>query len=288
MDVDPVGADAVMITVTVLGSGSRGNAILVDGTEGTVLVDAGFGTRALPQRMALVDRKPTEVQALLLTHEHTDHASGARPAQTRWGWPVYAVPETLTALASQPSGAPEHLVPLQFDQPGTVGGFAVTSVRVPHDAQACTSYVLTDMASGCRVGIALDVGHVTEPLVSTLAHCDLLVLESNHDEQMLANGPYPWHLKQRVGGALGHLANGATASLASQLVHRGLRGVILAHLSETNNTPAAAIQRTRDALHRKGWQRDGLWAASQSVPCGPVGANGLTHRHRAAQLSLGF
>lgn len=277
-----------MIRVTVLGSGSRGNAILIDGTESTLLVDAGFGTRALTQRLTLVDRKPTDVQALLLTHEHTDHARGAVAANARWQWPVYAVRETLAALSTQPQGAPAYTAPVHFDRVTTVGGFAVTCVRVPHDAQACTAFVLTDISSGCRVGIALDVGHVTEPLVSSLTRCDLLVLESNHDEQMLANGPYPWHLKQRIGGALGHLSNGAAAALASQLVHRGLRGIILAHLSQTNNTPAIAIQRTREALRRQGWQRDGLWAASQSVPCGPIGADGTLHRHRSIQQCLGL
>lgn len=277
-----------MVSVTVLGSGSRGNAIVIDGSEGTVMIDAGFGTRAITQRLALAERRPEDVHALLLTHEHTDHASGATAAQQKWQWPVYGIDATLTALETQPRGRPIHTTSLQFATPTTVCGFRVTCIPVPHDAQACSAFVLTDQHTGSRVGIALDAGHVTDALVAGMAHCDLLVLESNHDEQLLAAGPYPWHLKQRVGGALGHLSNGDTATLAARLAHRGLRGIILAHLSETNNTPALAIQRTRDALRRAGWQRDAYWAASQSVPCRPLGANGTTHRVRSTQLSLGF
>lgn len=277
-----------MLRVTVLGSGSKGNAILIDGTDGSVLVDAGFGPRTLAKRFALADRRPDHVGALLLTHEHTDHASGAVGASARWGWPVYAVQPTLEALAASPDGLPKHVASLSFMESSNVCGFDVHCVPVPHDARACAALVLTDRSSGARVGIAMDLGHVPEALPNALARCDLLVVESNHDERMLADGPYPWPLKQRIGGQLGHLSNGTAAGLIAGAAHRGLRGVMLVHLSETNNTPDAAMLRTRDALHRSGWHRDGLWAASQSVPAAPVSADGSTHRATAAQLSLGF
>lgn len=278
-----------MLRVTVLGSGSRGNAILVDGTEGSVLVDAGFGPRALMRRFALAERRPEHVRALLLTHEHTDHASGAAAACTRWSWPVHAMPESLDALANSPEGAPSITVPLGLGKRAeAVVGFGVECVAVPHDARACVALILTDNSSGARLGIALDVGHVPESLPAALSHCDLLVVESNHDERMLANGPYPWPLKQRIGGDHGHLSNGAAAALIAGVAHKGLRGVILAHLSETNNTPETALTRSRDALRRAGWKRDAIWAASQSVPGSPVGADGSTHRARTAQLSLLF
>lgn len=277
-----------MVSVTVLGSGSRGNAILIDGSEGTVMIDAGFGTRSLSQRLALAERRPEEVQALLLTHEHTDHASGATAAQQRWQWPLYSLDATLVSLEAQPRGRPTRTTAMDFAAPTLVAGFSVTCIPVPHDAQACSAFVLTDLHSGARIGVALDVGHVTEALVTGLTRCDILVVESNHDERMLATGPYPRHLKHRVGGSLGHLSNGDAAAFATQLSHRGLRGVILAHLSETNNTPTLAIECTRDALRHAGWMRDTIWAASQSVPCSPIGANGITHRVRTSQLTLGF
>lgn len=278
-----------MLRVTVLGSGSRGNAILVDGTEGSVLVDAGFGPRALARRFALAERRPEHVRALLLTHEHTDHASGAVAACTRWQWPVYAQAETLEALRASPEGAPKLTSALALGIcSSTVAGFSVECVSVPHDARACVAIVLTDHASGARVGIALDVGHVRDTLPAALARCDLLVVESNHDERMLANGPYPWSLKQRIGGELGHLSNGAAASLIARVAHRGLRGVVLAHLSETNNTPETALARTREALRRAGWTRDALWAARQGLPTAPVGADGTSGHESATQLTLGF
>jgi phosphoribosyl 1,2-cyclic phosphodiesterase len=271
-----------------LGSGSRGNAILVDGTEGSVLVDAGFGPRLLARRFALADRAPERVGALLLTHEHTDHAGGATAASARWHWPVLAVQQTHEALAQLPAGSPPLAVTIGFSAVSSVCGLDVTAIAVPHDARACAALVLTDRTSGARVGIVLDCGHVPSHLPDALARCDLLVVESNHDERMLANGPYPWHLKQRIGGPLGHLSNGAASALLAGIAHTGLRGVVLAHLSETNNTPVAALSRARDALRRAGWRKDGLWAAAQSVPGCPIGTDGSAHRLTTSQLSLGL
>jgi phosphoribosyl 1,2-cyclic phosphodiesterase len=277
-----------MMRVTVLGSGSRGNAILVDGSEGTVLVDAGFGRRTLAKRFALAGRRPDDVAALLLTHEHVDHAGGATAASARWGWPVLALPETLAELALCSDGPPAQRAPLSLEASTAVGGFLVTCTPVPHDARRCAALIITDRASGARVGIALDLGHVPEHLPAALSECDLLVVESNHDERMLAQGPYPWPLKQRVGGPLGHLSNGAAAALLAGVAHRGLRGIVLAHLSETNNAPTLALARTRDALRRAGWRRDALWAASQSLPTVPIDATGAVRPVMGAQLSLGL
>jgi len=277
-----------MLRVTVLGSGSRGNAILIDGTRGSVLVDAGFGPRALARRFALADRKPEHVSALLLTHEHVDHASGAAAACARWKWPVHAMRESLDALQEMPGGAPALTVPMALGpQIASVVGFDVECVAVPHDARACVAFILTDEASGARVGVALDTGHVTSALPHALARCDLLVVESNHDERMLASGPYPWPLKQRIGGDFGHLSNGAAAGLLAEVAHRGLRGIVLAHLSETNNTPSTALSRSRDALRRAGWSGEQLRAASQSVPTLSIDIDGASPRG-AAQLSFGF
>lgn len=279
-----------MLRVTSLGSGSQGNALLVEGSEGSVLVDAGFGPRRLARRFALVNRRPDQVGALLLTHEHSDHTSGACAASTRWKWPVHAIDQTFKALDDAPGGQPREPVTMAFDRTFSVCGIDVTPVSVPHDSRTCAALVMTDRKSGARVGIAMDLGRVPNHLVAALAHCDLLVVESNHDERMLVNGPYPWQLKQRVGGMLGHLSNGAAASLLAALAHRGLRGVMLAHLSESNNTPELALQRSKGALRRAGWRNDGLWAASQTAPCGPIGADGARHAltPAATQLLLEF
>ena len=138
-----------------------------------------------------------------------------------------------------------------------------------------------------RAGVAMDVGQVPEALPLAFARLDLIAVESNHDEQLLASGPYPRSLKQRISGGLGHLSNGAAAAFVSACAHRGLRGVLLTHLSETNNRPALAIERTRDALRRAGWTRDALSAASQHIPLAPMTSSGATAwLARASQLSL--
>ena len=280
-----------MLRVTVLGSGSRGNAILIDGTNGAVLVDAGFGPRSLARRLQAAGRHANEVAALLLTHEHTDHASGAAAACERWGWPVYGSAGTLDALGTASDAVSRPLDARAYvdGSATTVEGFLIETTSVPHDARDCRALVITDTHSGARVGIAMDVGRVPDHLPAAFDRLDVLVVESNHDEQMLAKGPYPWILKQRISGGLGHLSNGAAAAFVGRCAHRGLRGVLLAHLSETNNLPALAIERTREALRRAGWTRDAVAAASQQLPLPPMTSSGDTARVvRAPQLSLGF
>ena len=263
---------ARMLRVTVLGSGSRGNAILIDGTDGAVLVDAGFGRRSLVRRLKAVQRQPEEISALLLTHEHTDHASGAAAASAHWGWPMYGSAGTIDALGF--GGGTDVSSPdvrlFAAGRPTSIGGFLVETTSVPHDARDCRALVVTDVRSGARAGIAMDVGHVPDTLPVAFERLDLLVVESNHDEAMLARGPYPWSLKERIRGGLGHLSNGAAAAFVSACAHRGLRGVLLTHLSETNNLPSLAIERTREALRRAGWTRDALSAASQQLPLPPM------------------
>jgi len=277
-----------VITVTMLGSGSRGNAILIDGSDGSVLVDAGFGVRTLAKRFEAVQRSPDDVGAVLLTHEHVDHACGAAAACDRWSWPVHATAPTLAALSVQASGSPMLTVPLADSASMTVCGFTVEHMPVPHDAVDCRALVLTDERSGARVGIVLDAGHVPDGLPDFLARLDLLVLESNHDSALLQNGPYPWPLKQRISGGQGHLSNAEAAQLAAACAHRGLRGVVLAHLSETNNTAALAMGSAREALRKAGWKRDSVSAAPQRTPLSPVRTDGGVGRPAATQLALGL
>ena len=277
-----------MLRVTVLGSGSRGNAILVDGTDGALLIDAGFGPRALATRLHAIGRRPEQISAMLVTHEHTDHACGAVDACRKWGWTLHATPGTLAALAESTGGCDVPTAVLSDTTSSSIDGWTVEITPVPHDARQCAAFVLTDQASGARVGIALDLGHVPSGLPVAFAQVDLLVVESNHDERLLTNGPYPWMLKQRIGGGLGHLSNGAAAAFIARCAHRGLRGVMLAHLSETNNTPEHALTRTRDALRRAGWRRDALWAAHQVTAVGPVGMHGETTFRQPLQLSFGL
>ncbi|MES2523381.1 MAG: MBL fold metallo-hydrolase [Gemmatimonadota bacterium] len=277
-----------MLRVTVLGSGSRGNAILVDGDDGAVLVDAGFGPRMLAKRLLTARRRPEQISSLVLTHEHKDHACGAVQACRRWNWTLRASDATLAALRESPDGCDVRTASLDDEAGRRFEGWQVTATPVPHDARDCRALVFTSDRSGERLGIALDLGHVPAALPGAFERLDLLVVESNHDERLLANGPYPWMLKQRIGGALGHLSNGVAAGFLAACAHKGLRGVVLAHLSETNNTPELALARTREALRRAGWRRDGIWAAHQTIPSGPHGSIGPRDVFIPDQLSLGL
>lgn len=278
--------------VTLLGSGSRGNAIVVEGSGGRVLVDAGFPPRTLASRLQAAGIAPASIEALLLTHEHVDHARGAAAAVARWGWPVVATPGTLGAVwPAEPGAGPARAsgVALRAGGPqALVGGFEVAAIAVPHDAAEPVALLLTDRASGCRVGIALDLGAVPEPLAAAFQRVDVLVVESNHDEALLAQGPYPWPLKQRIRGGHGHLSNHAAARLAVRCAHRGLRAVVLAHLSEVNNRPALALACTRDALRGAGWRRDAVHVGLPTEVGGPWPARGPASGSGAlaAQLSL--
>lgn len=276
------GANRSPLQVTVLGSGSRGNALLVDGSAGTLLIDAGYGPRALQQRLHAVGRRHEEIQGLLLTHEHVDHASGAPAVSAKWGVTVHATPRTLAALDTLPDGASMHRAALAEQGVSVVAGFEITHCAVPHDAADCRALRLTDVASGASMAVVLDCGAVTNTLAGFLRDADLLVVESNHDREMLANGPYPRVLKQRIRGGRGHLSNAETAELLAACAHKGLQGVLLAHLSETNNTAGHAVEAARGALSKAGWRKELLWACAQREATPAVGVRGMG----GGQLSL--
>lgn len=228
-----------------LGSGSRGNALVIGSGDRFVLVDCGFGPRALAMRLKKVGLAPEMIEALFITHEHQDHADGAAKAQHKWRWPVYASAGTHAALREIPTKYREIL------QPGTsvsVGAFTVEATAIPHDAREPMALALTATATGARVGIAHDLGAVPPALEAMFARCDALCLEANHDAELLRNGPYPRALQERIRGGRGHIDNAAAGALARRLSHAGLRALALLHLSETNNTPELAARTVNTAL----------------------------------------
>jgi phosphoribosyl 1,2-cyclic phosphodiesterase len=267
--------------VSVLGSGSRGNAILLESGDTRVLVDVGFGPRSLARRLRTVGCAPESITGVVLTHEHVDHASGALAACARWGWSLHATAGTLAALPS--SEVPMRTI--AHGQSWAIGDLVGHSVAVPHDAADCAALVFEARSTGLRAGIALDLGHVPAQLPSFFARLDMLVVEANHDESQLMAGPYPWSLKQRILGAQGHLSNAAAAAFVAECAHVGLRTVVLAHLSETNNSPSLAVDSVRAALQRRGrvglGTAQGVTVAHQGVPLGPLPAGA-----RDAQLEL--
>ena len=223
-----------MIRFAALGSGSRGNAMAVQTAQTTVLIDCGFGPRELGRRLARagIDR----VDAILVTHEHSDHIGGAAACAKRHGIPLYMTHGTMMAGLRRDADIDVRII--DSHKAFAIGDFEVQPFPVPHDAREPTQFTLFD--GGVRFGMLTDIGVVTPHVIEMLSLCDGLVLECNHDAGMLAGGNYPWALKQRISGRYGHLENGAAAQLLAQLDLGRLQHVVAAHLSEHNNTPAVA------------------------------------------------
>lgn len=251
----------------IIGSGSKGNALLLESGGARILVDCGFAARTLATRLTLIGVAPESISAVVLTHEHTDHAKGIAVAAKRWRWTVLASGGTLAAL---PALRGQRRIALQPGSTHALDAFDVIAVRVPHDAAEPVGFVITANASGARAGIATDLGEVPPALLAAFERLDLLVLESNHDEAMLRAGPYPPSLQARILGRDGHLANRASGAAIAAVAHRGLRDVVLAHLSEVNNEPALA-RRTVASIIRGSAFRGRLHVAAQAAPTGPVG-----------------
>lgn len=263
-----------------LGSGSRGNAIVIACGDQALLVDCGFGPRALAIRMKKLGLVPEMISAMLITHEHQDHADGVSKVHHKFRWPVYASEGTQRALRDVPA---KFRVTLKPGAACAVGDFTVEAASIPHDANEPLALAITHAATGARVGVAHDLGSVPAPLERLFARCDLLLLEANHDREMLANGPYPAALQQRIRGGRGHISNAESATLAGRLAHPGLRGLALLHLSETNNTPQLAAATVTSGLRV---------ARSSVVACAAAGRTpealfALGENARSVQLGLG-
>jgi phosphoribosyl 1,2-cyclic phosphodiesterase len=244
----------------VLGTGSRGNAVVVEAGGAALLVDAGFGPRALLRRAEVVGVDLTRLAGIVLTHEHGDHARGAAVLAARLGCALYASPGTLAALGRTGEGIP--LPPL--GQSLTIGPFRVDAARTAHDAREPVAVLVTE-AAGRRVGIAWDLGRPTAGVRHLLRGAHALVLEANHDEVMLQTGPYPASVRQRIGGSTGHLSNRLAAELAGDLWWPRLEVVVLAHVSEQCNDADVARRTVGQALRRRGF-RGRLYVAGQRDP----------------------
>ena len=264
----------------VLGSGSSGNSILLEAGDTRILIDAGFFPRTLAMRLRSCGAPPESVQALIITHEHSDHVRGAAAAASRWGWEIHASAGTVRACRAL---ANAHA--FRAGDAVSIGHVKVQTVRIAHDAADPVAIVACDERTGVRAAVAHDLGGPNDALRRALERVDVLVLESNHDEEMLRTGPYPPFLRARIAGARGHLANRVAGQLARGAAHAGLREVVLAHLSEQNNTPAAAHRAMAAAL--RGTRFTGrLTPASQREPCGPFGPKTAAPRARQLQFAL--
>jgi phosphoribosyl 1,2-cyclic phosphodiesterase len=267
--------------VWVLGSGSRGNAVLLESGGSRVLIDAGFTPQVLAERLMAIEVAPESVDAVVVTHEHIDHVRGARVAADRFGWSIYATAGTILAAGELRDVA----IPFRAGDIITVTDLDIAAIASPHDAAEPIVVVATAKSTGARAGIAYDMGCVTHQVADGLRDVDLLVIESNHDEAMLHHGPYPDFVRDRIAGRRGHLSNRSAMQLVRSIAHRALKHVVLAHLSENCNTPALALANMREGI-MKGKFVGRVTAAQQDGIVGPFEPG--ARRPAAVQLDFGL
>ncbi|MEQ8517354.1 MAG: MBL fold metallo-hydrolase [Chromatocurvus sp.] len=236
-----------------LGSGSKGNATLVQSGDTLLMVDCGFSLKETRRRLRRLQVDPAAITAILVTHEHSDHISGVGVLARALGIPVYLTHGT---ARSGRLGACDTVVMFNAGESFSLGSIEVRSVVVPHDAREPCQYLFS--GNGCRVGVLTDLGSITPHVVDAYRGCHGLLLEFNHCSDLLAEGPYPPSLKSRVGGDWGHLSNRQACELLTQIATDDLRQLAIAHISEQNNA--------RDAVESQlvaripGWRQEVVWA----------------------------
>jgi phosphoribosyl 1,2-cyclic phosphodiesterase len=235
-----------MMRFASLGSGSSGNALLIEVDRTRVLLDCGFGLGEIKTRLARVGLAPGDLDGILVTHEHEDHAGGVARLARRFGIPVYLTYGTLCAMGRAGGTIPDTML-IDSHAPFEIGAIEVRPYPVPHDAREPAQFVFSD-GSAC-LGVLTDAGDTTPHIAQMLSGLEALMIECNHDRGMLADGPYPPRLKERIGGRLGHLDNGAAADLVRSVDCGRLKHVIAAHLSQQNNTPELARAALAGALN---------------------------------------
>ena len=230
---------------SILSSGSGGNSVYIEADGKRILIDAGLSEKKLSQRMAHIDRSLNGLDAVFATHEHTDHIRGMGPLLRKHQLSLYTTEGTYKR-ACHSLGKLPGFTPIRAGQPVEFGELIVEPYATPHDAEESVAFVIH--YRGLRLGIATDLGKVTAEVTSKLQKLDALLIESNHDVDMLDAGPYPWVTKRRIKTDVGHLSNEACGEILSSVKHSGLRLIVLMHMSETNNHPELARITAHQAL----------------------------------------
>jgi len=255
------------VTIAVLASGSSGNAMVLSAGGTHLVIDAGVAARRLVAGLDELSVPADAVSAVLVTHEHHDHVSGLGPVSRRLGSPVVATRGTHSAVSSRLGNGGIGITVAAGDT-FAVDGLEVRAFSTSHDCAEPVGYTVTD--GEVTVAVATDLGVVGPHVHEQLRFADCLVLESNHDEKMLMDGTYPWHLKRRIMGKLGHLSNAAAQAELRLLADGPLTQVVLAHLSEQNNDPALAADEALQSLDEAGMPDVTLHVASQRTMLGPL------------------
>jgi phosphoribosyl 1,2-cyclic phosphodiesterase len=246
--------------ITALASGSSGNSFLIQHNGAGLLVDAGLSCKQLVARLDAAGFDPERLEAILISHGHSDHIKGAGVMSRKFKIPIWLNKGAWDTIGSR-LGKPHSLGIFETGRPFKLGALKIHAFSLPHDCMDPVGFRISYKKA--IVGIATDLGVPTALALSALSGVHALIIESNHDPKMLLEGPYPWELKQRVRGRLGHLSNEASAKMLERLVSDQLKVVMLAHMSETNNRIELAMESSRKAL--RGFLEDGgaIMAATQ-------------------------
>ena len=269
--------EAIAFRVTILASGSSGNATLLETQRTCLLVDAGLGRKETLRRLADAEAGLERLDGILISHEHTDHIGGLPQLMRHWRTTVYLTEPTHGEVQRVlPEGSCKRINRVEYIRAGqrfTIGDIEVAAFAVPHDAADPLGFTFS--ANGAKVSLVTDLGYLPELVKHHLRDSDGLILESNHDLEMLKVGPYPWHVKQRVMSRTGHLSNHSVSEFLAdpEGFDAAARFLVLAHLSEYNNNPDVARISAEEALGRRPAEtafRGELLIASQHVPLGPL------------------
>jgi phosphoribosyl 1,2-cyclic phosphodiesterase len=225
--------------IVALVSGSKGNSLFVKSGKTSVLLDVGLSAREIERRLALVGASPEDLSGIVVSHEHNDHIKGVGPLARRFNLPVYITEQTYRAAETMVGILP-RVECIDPDAPFEIGVLWFSPFLISHDAVEPLGFSLTDGKR--KVGVATDLGMITHLVRENMRGAHVAIVESNHDPDMLMEGPYPWELKQRIKGRRGHLSNPTATKFVQAIYHSGLERVVLAHLSEINNTPKTARQ----------------------------------------------
>jgi phosphoribosyl 1,2-cyclic phosphodiesterase len=285
----PAEGNRISFRISILASGSTGNATLLETERTTLLIDAGLGKKEMLRRFEALGRaRPERVDAILITHEHSDHSSGAAQMAREWDCPAYLTEPTHREILkmyaddpekpARPAGGPgrkakmERVEYIRAGERFEIGDIEINPFAIPHDAADPVGYAFR--TNGTKVAIVTDLGYLPELVKHHLREADFLILESNHDLDMLKVGPYPWYIKQRVMSRTGHLSNNVVSEFLadSEVFDARARYLVLAHLSEQNNTPDIAQICAEQALASRPADfafRGSLHIASQRTPLGP-------------------
>ena len=248
-------------------SGSSGNSTYIETDDARILIDAGFSCKRISEMLASVGVSAAELDAILVTHEHTDHIKGIEVLSKKYGIPVYANAgcwnKLITLCAKIP---PAKVRVFESDMDFYIGKTRVLPFTTPHDSAHSVAYAIT--SSGRKAVVCTDIGHVDKRMLSLLAGADILLIEANHDVDMLMAGPYPYDLKKRILSGNGHLSNEDCGRALVSLYSSGVRNVILGHLSAENNFPPLAVETVRGVLQMAGISDMHIALAKRDAPTG--------------------